>query len=246
MSFSFFKKAPVKPDLSFLGVDMHSHLLPGIDDGLKTVDQTVEYVRELHGMGYQKFICTPHILNGVHNNTPDTILAALDLARKGIAEAGIPVTIEAAAEYMVDDSFEKLLKSDAKLLTFGKNNILIEMSYLAMPFNIYEVLFELQMRGYQPILAHPERYTFYHSEFKRYEEMRDRQILFQINILSLAGYYGKEVKKIAEKLIDAEMVEFIGLDMHHENHLKATKDYTSTQAFYDLVKKIPLLNKSLL
>ena len=246
MNFSFFKKALINPDFSFLGVDMHSHLLPGIDDGLKTVEQTVEYVRELNEMGYQKFICTPHILSGVHNNTPATIFAALELAKKGIEEAGIPVTIEAAAEYMIDDSFEKLLKSEEKLLTFGKNHILIEMSYLAMPFNIFEVIFELQMRGYQPILAHPERYSFYHNEFSRYEEMRDRQILFQLNLLSLAGYYGKEIKKVAEKLIDANMVEFIGLDMHHENHMKATKEYASTQSFYDLVKKIPLLNESLL
>ena len=246
MNFSFFKKAPVKPNLSFLGVDMHSHLLPGIDDGLKTVDQTVSFIRELHEMGYQKFICTPHILNGVHNNTPEKIEAALQIARSAIIEAEIPVTIEAAAEYMIDDSFENLLKADSKLLTFGKNYILIEMSYLAMPFNIYEVLFELQIRGYQPILAHPERYNFYHNDFKRYEEMRDRQILFQINLLSLSGYYGKEVKKIGEKLIEANMVEFIGLDMHHEAHLQMTKDFTSTKAFYDLVEKIPLLNKTLL
>jgi len=246
MNFSFFKKAPVKPNLSFLGVDMHSHLLPGIDDGLKTVEQTVKFVRELHEMGYQKFICTPHILNGVHNNNPEKIEAALQIARNAIIEAEIPVTIEAAAEYMIDDSFENLLKSDSKLLTFGKNYILIEMSYLAMPFNIYEVLFELQIRGYQPILAHPERYNFYHNDFKRYEEMRDRQILFQINLLSLSGYYGKEVKKIGEKLIEANMVEFIGLDMHHETHLQATKDFTSTKAFYDLVEKIPFLNKTLL
>ena len=246
MSFSFFKKAPVKPDLSFLGVDMHSHLLPGIDDGLKTVEQTVEYVRELHELGYKKLICTPHILAGVHNNNPETILGALDLARKAVSDAGIPMIIEAAAEYMIDDSFENLLKSNEKLLTFGKNYILVEMSYLAMPFNIFEVLFELQVKGYQPILAHPERYSFYHNEFERYEEMRDRQILFQVNILSLSGYYGKEVKKIAEKLIEKEMIEFIGLDMHHENHLRTTKEYTSTKAFYDLVKNIPLMNKSLL
>jgi tyrosine-protein phosphatase YwqE len=246
MSFSFFKPRPVTPDLSFIGVDMHSHLLPGIDDGLKTPEQTVEFVRELHTLGYKKLICTPHILSGVHNNTPETIGEALNIARAALAEAEIPVTLEAAAEYMIDDEFEKKLKANEKLLTIGNNYLLIEMSYIAPPLNLNEVLFELQMRGYKLILAHPERYNFYHGDFKQLENFRDRSILFQMNILSMSGYYGKEVKKACEKLIDSKMVEFIGTDMHHENHLKATKAFTASKEFYKLVKDIPLMNMSLL
>jgi tyrosine-protein phosphatase YwqE len=246
MNFSFFKKQTVTPDLSFIGVDMHSHLLPGIDDGLKTVEETVAYVRDLHTMGYKKLICTPHILYGVHNNTPETVGAALEIARKALKEAEVPVVLEAAAEYMIDDDFERHLRAKHELLTFGDNNILVEMSYMAVSMNLFEVLFELQMRGYKPILAHPERYNFYHRNFERYEELRDRQILFQINLLSLSGYYGKEVKKIGEKLIDEGMVEFIGTDMHHANHLNATKAFIETKEFYDLVKGIPLQNLTLL
>ena len=246
MAFSFFKKQTVTPDLSFIGVDMHSHLLPGIDDGLKTVEETVAYVKDLHALGYKKLICTPHILNGVHNNTPETIGAALEIARKALEEEGVPVILEAAAEYMIDDEFEKLIKAKNKLLTFGNNYILIEMSYLDTPLNLNEVLFDLQMQGYRPILAHPERYNFYHKNFKKYEDFRDRGILFQLNLLSLSGYYGKEVKKVSEKLIDAKMIEFIGTDMHHINHLNATKAFVETKDFYDLVKGIPFMNSKLL
>ena len=245
MAFSFFKKQTVTPDLSFLGVDMHSHLLPGIDDGLKTVEQTVAFVKELHVLGYKKLICTPHILNGVHNNNPETIHAALDIARKALAEAEVPVVLEAAAEYMIDDEFEKLVMDKAPLLTFGNNNILVEMSYLAESNNLLQVIFQLQMGGYRPILAHPERYNFYHGNFEKYEELKDRQVLFQLNLLSLSGYYGKEIKKIAEKLLSAGMVDFIGTDMHHDTHLAATKAFVATKDFYNLVKNANLQNESL-
>jgi len=246
MSFSFFKKRVVVPDLSFIGVDMHSHLLPGIDDGLKIVEDTVRFVKELHALGYKKLICTPHILSGIHDNTPETIGAALEKARKALAEAEVPVTIDAAAEYMIDDEFERILKSGSKLLTFGKNYLLVEMSYLAEPFNLKEVLFELQMRGYKLILAHPERYNFMHGNFKLYEAFRDRGILFQLNILSMSGYYGKDVKKTCEKLIDAKMIEFLGTDMHHQNHLNATKAFVATREFLDLIGDVPFMNKTLL
>ena len=246
MNFPFFKPRPITPDLSFIGVDMHSHLLPGIDDGVKTPEQTVAFVKELHALGYKKLICTPHVLNGVHNNTPETIGNALAIAKKALAEANVPVELGAAAEYMIDDGLEKKVDNKEKLLTIGDNYLLVEMSYMAPPFNLTEMLFKLQMQGYKLILAHPERYSFYHKDFQQLENFRDRGILFQLNLLSMSGYYGKEVKRACEKLIDAKMVEFIGTDMHHENHLGATMAFTASKDFYKLVKDIPLMNLGLL
>ena len=245
MSFSFFKSRPITPDLSFIGVDMHNHLLPGIDDGLQTPEQTVEFVKELQAMGYKKLICTPHVLGGIHDNTPETINGALDIARKALAEAGVDFVLEAAAEYMMDDELEKKINAKEKLLTIGDNYLLVEMSYVAPPFNLVEVLFKLQMQGYKLILAHPERYNFYHQDFNQLESFRDRGILFQMNMISLTGYYGKEVKRTCEKLIAKNMVEFLGTDMHHQNHLNALKSFASTKDFYKL-KDIPLKNLSLL
>ncbi|MFC4233194.1 tyrosine-protein phosphatase [Parasediminibacterium paludis] len=245
MLFSFGKPKPVTADLSFLAVDMHSHLLPGIDDGLQTVADTVAYMQALQAMGYKKFICTPHILNGVHNNSPETILPQLAIVREALKQHGVNVEVAAAAEYMIDDVFEQYIKEGKPLLTFGDQYILVEMSYMAEATNLYSVLYDLTIKGLQPILAHPERYNYFHKQFDQYYEIKNRNTLFQVNILSLSGYYGKQVKQTAERLIKEKMVEFIGTDMHHANHLKATQDYTTSAEFYKLTKDIKLLNNTL-
>jgi len=244
--FGLFKSSKVKPDLSFIGVDMHSHLLPGLDDGLKTMDDTVAFVKELHALGYEKLICTPHILSDVHPNSPSTILPRLEEVRAALAENNVPVKIEAAAEYMIDHEFEQTIKRGDKLLTFGKNYILIEMSYLAASPNLDQVVFDLRVAGLQPIFAHPERYNYYHPKFEQYEKLKNMGCLLQVNLLSLSGYYGKPIKKIAEKLITEGMIDFIGTDMHHHNHLNATKHFVGHKDFYKLTKKMLLKNRMLL
>jgi len=243
--FGLFKRS-VQPDLSFIGVDMHSHLLPGLDDGLPDIKDTIAYMKQLHALGYEKFICTPHILSDVHPNTPETILPILENVRTAIKEEGLPVTVEAAAEYMIDHEFEELIKSGKQLLTFGKNFILIEMSYLAPSPNLNSVIFELKVRGLQPIVAHPERYNYYHHQFKQYEKLKDVGCWMQVNLLSLSGYYGSQVKKAAERLIEAGLIDLVGTDMHHANHLNATKAFASSKDLYKILKDVPLKNKMLL
>lgn len=243
--FSFFKKK-VTPDLSFIGADMHSHLLPGLDDGLPDIDLTLAFIRGLHNMGYSKLICTPHIIADIYPNSQATILPKLDLVRKAVLENNIPVQIEAAAEYMVDTEMEKIVQSGQQLLTFGGNYILIEMSYVAASPNIEQVVFALKLKGLQPILAHPERYNFYHRQFEQYERMVDMGCLLQVNLLSLLGYYGKPVKIIAEKLFAKKMVSFVGTDMHHQNHMDALNELTSRKEFYKLIEGAELLNRTLL
>src|SRR5690349_24969479 len=103
---SFFRSSKAEPDLSFIGADMHSHLLPALDDGLKTMEETISFIQSLHSIGYQKFICTPHIISDIHPNNPGTILPRLDEVRAALKKQDIPVQIDAAAEYMVDIDFE--------------------------------------------------------------------------------------------------------------------------------------------
>ncbi len=245
--FSFFKKnTKVTPDLSFIGVDMHSHLLPGLDDGLKDLDTTVAFVKELHELGYRKLICTPHIISDLYPNSPETILPKLELVREAVKAQGIPVTIEAGAEYMVDPEMEISVKRGDKLLTFGKNLILIEMSYIAASPNIEQAIFALRLKGLQPIIAHPERYNFYHGDFAQYDRLVELGCLLQVNLLSLLGYYGKPIKMTAEKLFAKKMVSLVGTDMHHENHLNALKDLASKKEFYKLLEEADLKNNSIL
>lgn len=243
---SFFRSSKAKPDLSFIGADMHSHLLPALDDGLKTMDDTVSFIQQLHNLGYQKFICTPHIIADLHPNSPATILPRLEEVRKVLKEKKIPVQIDAAAEYMVDMEFENSIKNGDQLLTLGDNHILIEMSYIAPSPNIEQVIFELNMKGLKPIIAHPERYLFYHNDFEKYQRFIDLGAVLQVNLLSLLGYYGKGVKAVAEKLVRQKLIQFAGTDMHHTNHLNALHELASKKEFYKLLAETELLNKTLL
>ena len=241
--FGLFKSSKVNPDLSFLGVDMHSHLLPALDDGLQTMEETIFFIDELNKMGYEKLICTPHILSDVHPNSPLTILPRLAEVQQALKEKNIKVKVEAAAEYMVDHEFEQLIKRGEQLLTFGKNFILIEMSYLAPSPNLDQVIFDLRLAGLQPIIAHPERYNYYHHNFEAYKKMKDSGCWFQVNLLSLAGYYGKHIKKAGEKLIAEGMIDLVGTDMHHMNHMNATKAFASHKDLYKILKDVPLKNR---
>ncbi|MEI6263612.1 MAG: CpsB/CapC family capsule biosynthesis tyrosine phosphatase [Sphingobacteriia bacterium] len=242
---SFFRSSRIERDLSFLGVDMHSHLLPGLDDGAATIEESLHYFGLMKEWGYRKCILTPHIFNGVYNNSPSSILPVLERMKQELIWAEIDIEIEAAAEYMVDEHFMELLSDDQPLLTIGKNNVLIEMSYAAPSPFIERAIFELNIKGYKPILAHPERYGYYYNNFAQYERLLEMGCIFQCNMLSLSGYYGMPVKKVALKLIKGNFFKLIGTDLHHHNHVDAIKAFTVTKEFYDLANQIPIMNNSL-
>jgi len=245
--FSFLKKKEIiHPDLSFIGVDMHSHLLPGIDDGVQTIAESLTCIKTLQHLGYKKLICTPHIISDMYPNDRETILPRLEEIREALKENNIDIAIEAAAEYMVDLEMEKQVLSGEPLLTFGNNLILIEMSYVAPSPNIEQVIFQLRLKGLQPILAHPERYVFYHNNLDNYQRFIDLGCMLQINLLSLLGYYGKQIKLVAEKLLKNKMVDLLGTDMHHQRHLMALMELSTKKEFYKLLEDVEIKNKKLL
>lgn len=221
----FFKKKNI-PLTNFFSegfVDIHSHLLPGIDDGAKNLDNSIELISKMHSYGIKNFITTPHVLGNVYPNSTITIKEKLQQVKTGLKNRGITdISISAAAEYMMDEQFsERLEKND--ILTLKDNYILVEMSYFSAPINLYEVLFEIQLKGYKPILAHPERYNFYHNDFNNYYKLKNAGCLFQLNLLSLTEQYGKSVQKISEKLLKEGLYDFVGTDTHHHNHLELLK-----------------------
>jgi len=223
--FSIFRRSSPKifPAFDFIGVDMHNHLLPGIDDGSADAEQSLELIEKMQELGYHSFSCTPHIISDVHPNTPDTIKGAYADLKGYLKETGKQVPLQFAAEYMVNADFDDLL-DNSTLLHFGKDKkyVLIEMSYAVESPNIREAIFNLLMKGYQPILAHPERYPFYHNPSLRdYEKLIDGGCEFQVNLLSLGGYYGPPQKEFAQKFIDRGWVTWVGSDLHHERHIEA-------------------------
>jgi protein-tyrosine phosphatase len=235
------KIAPI--DFSTAVADMHSHLIPGIDDGARTIEDSVELVRSLHELGFKKIITTPHIMSDYYKNTPAIIMEGLELVKEAVRKENISIELCAAAEYYVDDGFVKKLETE-KLLTLGDNYLLFEISYINCPENINEIIFRMQVLGYKPIMAHPERYPFWYNNFDQYRHYRDSGVLLQLNTNSLCGYYGYEAKKIAEKLIDQEMVDLIGTDTHHTRHIAALQKCT-TERYTQKVLGFNLLNKHL-
>lgn len=213
-------KQPV--DISGLIADMHSHLIPGIDDGSPDIETSLTLIREMKSLGYRKLITTPHISSDFYPNTPEIIQNGVYLLNEKLREENIRITIEAAAEYMIDDGFTKLFE-EGLLQTFSNNYLLIELPYYQAPPNLYELTFELQIKGYRIMLAHPERYLYWINDFKKFEDLKNRGVYFQLNINSLTGYFSREVKKQAERLIDADMIDFLGSDLHNLHYLQLLK-----------------------
>ena len=213
------KKEVLEPfDLSRFKVDIHSHLIPGIDDGSQTMDQTIAMLAKFQSLGYKKVITTPHVMSDSFPNTSENILAGLEDVRAEIKKVGLTIEIEAAAEYYFDETFVAKIKAK-DLLTFGDNYVLLEFAFHSPPQYIDQMFFELQSRGYRPVVAHFERYMYYLGKIDRAIEWRQKGINIQININSLSGHYGPDIKKQAERLIDAGEFDFIGTDCHRIEHL---------------------------
>ena len=217
----FFKKKEIPLNEFFPEgfVDIHSHLLPGIDDGAQDLETSIALIQKMASYGIKNFITTPHILGDVYPNTPEIINSKLKEVRDALKKRNISdISISAAAEYMMDEKFTEIMEK-GELLTLKDNLVLVEMSYFSPPINLYDMLFQLQLKGYKPILAHPERYNSYHTNLENYYQLKRAGCLFQLNLLSLTEHYGKHVKKITEKLLKENMYDFVGTDTHHENHL---------------------------
>jgi len=227
--FSFFKRKPAVPGAPFAGLrcDVHSHLIPGIDDGAPDLETSMELIRGLVSLGYQKIITTPHINADVYTNTPEIIRAGQAAVMAELRRQNIDVEFHAAAEYLMDDGFTRNLANGGPFvanggpfLTLKDNLILVELSFVVPALNIKEVLFDLQVKGYQPVLAHPERYLYFGANKGWYDQLRDAGCLFQLNLLSFRGHYGKEAQQLAEYLVKKGYVELLGTDLHRAGHLE--------------------------
>lgn len=230
-------------DWSFLGADMHSHFLPGIDDGAKTLEESLALVRAMVDMGYKTIITTPHTMIDFYPNTTQSITNAFNLLRDAIKAQNIPVSIKAASEYYIDEHFIHLLDTEP-LLTIYNNEVLVEFSMLYPPPMLHDVLFKMISSGYRPVIAHPERYGFLHNNFNKYSEMRDRGCLFQLNMLSVSGYYGRNIKNVALQLLSKNMYDYCGSDAHHQKHAEALRNITGTKDYFTFAQ-YPFLNPRL-
>ncbi len=231
------------PDYATFRCDMHSHFIPGIDDGAATLEDSIALIRGMRELGFAKLITTPHIMSDFYRNTPETILGGLELVRAELKRLNIDVELHAAAEYYIDAGFQELLEN-GNLLTFGGKYLLVEISYINYPENFKEVLFQIKTSGYYPVLAHPERYPFWLHNFDDLREIKMAGTYLQINTNSLSGYYGPEARHMAERLIDENMVDFIGSDVHNIKHLDGLRKTLRSKHLARLAEG-ELINKAL-
>jgi tyrosine-protein phosphatase YwqE len=226
----FKKKTAATVDLSGLGADMHSHLLPGIDDGSPDEETSLRLIRGLQDLGYSRLVTTPHIMWDLYKNDASII----EDAHKKLS---IPsnVSLRPAAEYFLDDHFDQLLQDNIPLLTIKDNWVLVEFSFVTAPMNYKEKLFELQIKGYQPVLAHPERYSYFMPQKEIFEELRTAGCMFQVNLLSLTGYYGKGPLELSRHFIKKQWISLLGTDLHHDRHLQSLQ---SAPTLTDTVKSL--------
>ena len=248
MIFSLFKRNKDITESSIsLKVDVHSHLIPGIDDGVKEIEESINILRGLEALGYQKAIITPHIMKDTYPNTKVDILLGLERLRNIAQKAEITLQIEAAAEYYIDEGLNELIRSN-DFLTLPKSYILFETSYYAKPWNFEETVFQLLALGYKPLLAHPERYRYIDikSMKSEYEKLKSLGVYFQVNLNSLGGHYGNEAKVKAHFLSKAGMIDFLGSDIHGMRQLDTLKRIQQTKAYKTVFKYNKILNDTLL
>lgn len=232
--FSFFRKkevpAPVPTytvsDFSFLGGDMHSHLVPGIDDGSQSLEDSVRFISELRNLGIRNFITTPHIHGEMYDNDTLKVQRYFQPLKDYLAQHMPDVSIRVSAEYFLDTYFltEVLPKG---LMAFGKNNVLVEVSMAGWNRQFNEIMFAVQANGYNPILAHPERYL-YETNMSVFENLKNKGVALQMNLLSILGYYGRSIKISAERMLQMGLYDYCGTDLHHERHLGHIKGMPST------------------
>ncbi len=225
-------------------VDVHSHLIPGIDDGVKTITDSLDILQQMSDLGYQKVITTPHVMHDFYPNTSQDILKRVQVLQQRVDAVGIDLEVEAAAEYYLDEHFIQFLDQKSDLLTFGDNYVLFETSFLNEPAYMRQGIFKIISNGMKPVLAHPERYLFLQNNPEIIEDLVERGVLLQVNTISLSGYYSKEARKLAEYLIDKQMVSFLGTDCHNAKHLKAMVETIETRYFAKAMR-LPLLNNFL-
>jgi protein-tyrosine phosphatase len=238
---SFFSKKNKVTDISWLGVDMHSHILPGIDDGSPDVETSVRFVKSLTELGFEHLIATPHILKELYPNTPETIAKAKEELQAALNKANISSKLGAGAEYMVDQDFTL----DGQLCTLDQKHLLIEMSYLSESPGISQTIFDVEIKGFRPVLAHPERYTFYFKDKSRLKRFKEKGCLLQLNLLSVLGYYGKEVKQLAELLLKEKMYDLAGTDLHHDKHLSTLTEAVQSGKLYDIIGNYGFKNQEI-
>jgi protein-tyrosine phosphatase len=241
--FSWLKSKLPLPQIPWgLKVDLHNHVLPGIDDGAKNTDQTIGLLRGIQSLGFDQVIATPHIAAGIYSNTPETISSAYKTIQEDACSEK-QILRGFAAEYMLDDYFDRQIATGLLCLPNPehKKYVLVEFPYMDLPYHWHDSIFDLRRAGYTPILAHPERYSYIKPTIML-ERFRSTGLMFQLNLLSLSPYYGKSVMQVAHFYMTEGLYDFAATDMHHEYHLAGLNKMALDSKISEQIASYPFKN----
>lgn len=228
------KKEQVK---LFYHTDVHCHILPGVDHGSQSIEQSLEMLRAEQEMGISHVILTSHVTAVTFENTRESLMDAFLKLKDAVTDEGLNIDLSLSAEYRMDEYFDKEYAAD-HLIPMPGNHILLENSFQQELMNLDDLLFDMQVKGYKTILAHPERYTYYSRRRKRYEQLHNAGARFQINILSFTGYFGEEARDSALWFAKNGMIDYLGTDMHNIKHAHIIMDYLCSKEWKRLSKEI--------
>ena len=241
----FRRKYQPRPIFAPLGTDMHCHLIPKVDDGSKCVEESLECLNTLKAVGYKKVIITPHFQHPRFPNNEDDIVRRYNELKQKAGEAGVEIEIAGiGGEYRIDSGFAARLENPRFLQVAGKY-VLVEFSLHQQMMGSDELIFDLQMKGYEVILAHPERYPYLNVQGLRMEQLKNQGVYFQINVLSLGGFYGEEAKRKAYEMLEQGWVEFMGTDTHNTVYAQALINLTHDRKVEKTLEKYDFLNKTI-
>lgn len=247
MIFSFFqskRREKEKTNEPRLKVDLHSHLIPGLDDGAKSMDESMNLLKGMVDLGYKKIITTPHVMIDAYKNNPEIIRKGLNDLRDEATREGIVIDIDAAAEYYLDDGFNDILEK-GDVLTVKGNYLLFETSYFAKPIGLEEMIFAIASAGYKPLMAHPERYRYIKDPLQEYSRFKELGVFFQVNLNSFGGHYGKDAKEKAEFLNSHGLIDFLGSDVHHMKQVNTLSDIFLLETYRNIFENNKILNNEL-
>jgi len=240
----FSKNREDKESRISLDIDIHSHLIPGIDDGSQSLQESIEMIELMSNLGYKKMITTPHVMADSYPNSTETLRNGLEQLKEAIKVAKIDMILEVAAEYYLDELFVERLQSD-DILTIGDGYLLFETSYVSKPMNFENIIFDMKVKGYKPILAHPERYRYITQAKEEYRQMKELGLYFQLDINSLGGFYGKQAQEQAKVLMELGMIDFLGSDIHHKRQVSNLAKVLKSRAYQSIWSKNQIKNSRL-
>lgn len=214
-----FFKSRLRPGFFDGACDMHSHILPGVDDGIQDVGRATRALLLLNRIGYKKVKLTPHFMKDYPENTRANIEARFQAFLTEVGDE-TPVELSLGGEYMLDSCF--LDRCEEGFLTLDKNNTLVlcETSYMSADPQAPNMLYQAMLKGYQPVIAHPERYNY--ASMATYRRWKEKDYLLQLNLLSLAGAYGETAKSKAKALLKEGTYDYVGSDLHRDKDLRDT------------------------